>query len=145
MIATHEYAWATTHYAGQRDFVCGAAVVCGLILMFEAIRGRYYCRHCHHTFKFDWTEMAPYRMCGCQTEWPPDADLRWPQRPLSASEHSRLVYLLDALQVAPHKSDALFAIALHPNDSGLFRKTVEGLRESDDIVRAAIELRERLR
>jgi hypothetical protein len=60
-------------------------------------------------------------------------------------DRSRLLYLLDALQAAPQKSEKLLAIAARHDASEPFRKAIEGLHNSVNVVQASAELRESLR
>ncbi len=64
---------------------------------------------------------------------------------MDESERSRLLYLLDALRVAPQKSEKLIAVVAREDASEQFRKAIEDLRKSADVARASAELRESLR
>lgn len=67
------------------------------------------------------------------------------RRVMDESERSRLLYLLDALRVAPQKSEKLIAVVSHCGGSEPFRKAIEDLRNSADVASASAELRESLR
>lgn len=64
---------------------------------------------------------------------------------MSESERSSLVYLLDALDVSPQKSEKLIKIIDRNDASESFRKIIHWLRNSLNISKTAVELREHLR
>jgi len=64
---------------------------------------------------------------------------------MDESERSCLLYLLDALRVAPQKSKKLIAVVARDNASESFRKAIDELRNSSDVVRTSAELRESIR
>lgn len=66
------------------------------------------------------------------------------RKEMDDNEISRLVYLLDALKVAPHKYVELIAIVERKNASLSFQKELKDLSESTDIVESCNRLREKL-
>jgi len=51
---------------------------------------------------------------------------------VSAAEHSKLIYLLDALAAAPGKREELLSIAAGSEASASYRRALQRLRQASD-------------
>lgn len=68
---------------------------------------------------------------------------------MNATEHSRLLYLIDALQGAPSKSRELLDLAEKPGASEAYRNALKQLREAsaypDTLLAESLKLRQMIR
>lgn len=64
---------------------------------------------------------------------------------LTDTDRTRLLFLLDALRVAPEKREALIAVVECGECSGVLREALESLRAAPDVRAAGDAMREAMR